>query len=93
MVDELAGGRWHLLTMDDATHILGADAERGNLRRLWAPYWRYARPKVAPAWFALMDFTRAMRTLLGLRGKPRGAGVKKSHGEAASGPQVPGSTT
>ena len=89
---KLAGGRWHLLTMDDATYILGADGERGNLRRLWAPYWRYARPKVAPAWYALLDSTRPIRTLLRLRGKPRGAGVRKSYGEAASGPRLPGST-
>jgi hypothetical protein len=89
---ELAGGRWHLQTIDDATHILSADGERGNFRRLWAPYWRYARPKVAPAWFALMDWTRGARTLLGLRGKTRGAGAKKNYGEAASGPRFPGST-
>ena len=90
---ELAGGRWHLKTIDDATLILSADGERGNLRRLWAPYWRYARPKVAPAWFALVDWTRGARTLLGLRGKTREAGAKKNYGEAASGPQFPGSTT
>jgi hypothetical protein len=90
---ELAGGRWHLKTIDDATHILSADGERGNLRRLWAPYWRYARPKVAPAWFALMDWTRGARTLLGLRGKARGADPKKSYGSVSSGPQFPGSRT
>jgi hypothetical protein len=88
----LAGGRPHLLTIDDATHILDGDGERGNLRRLWAPYWRYARPQVVPAWFALMDFTRPFRKLLGLRGKPSEAGVKKSYGEAGSGPRIPGST-
>jgi hypothetical protein len=89
---ELAGGQWHLLTMDDATFVLGADGERANWKRLWAPYWRYARPKVAPAWYALLDSTRPVRTLLGLRSTRRGRGAKKSYGEAA-GPQVPGSTT
>ena len=89
----LAGGRWHLQTIDDATRILGVDSERRNWKRLWAPYWRLVRPKVAPAWFALLGLTWPARTRLGLRGKARGAGVKKSHGEAASGPQVPGSTT
>lgn len=89
---ERAGGRWHLQTIDDATHILSADGERGNLRRLWAPYWRYARPKVAPGWFALMDWTRGARTLLGLRGKARGA-AKKNYGSVSSGPQFPGSRT
>ena len=65
----LAGGRWHLLTIDDATHVLSADRERRNLRRLWAPYWRYARPKVTPAWFALMNWTRPVRHALGLQAK------------------------
>jgi hypothetical protein len=65
----LAGGRWHLLTIDDATHILGADGERGNWRRWWAPYWRVARPKVAPAWFALLDLTRPVRRALGIQSK------------------------
>ncbi len=89
----LAGGRWHLLTIDDATQILGADGERANWKRLWAPYWRYLRPKAAPAWFALLDLTRPARTVLGLRGKPRGASAKKSYEEAASEPRIPGSTT
>ena len=65
----LAGGRWHLMTIDDATHILSADGERGNLRRVWAPYWRYLRPKVAPAWFALLDLTRPLRRALGMHAK------------------------
>lgn len=65
----LAGGRWHLRTIDDATHILCAEGERGNLRRLWARYWRYARPRVVPAWFALLDLTRPVRRALGMQGK------------------------
>jgi hypothetical protein len=65
----LAGGRWHLRTIDDATHILGPSGERVNLRRLWAPYWRYARPKVAPAWYALLDWTRPLRHALGVQAK------------------------
>jgi hypothetical protein len=73
----LAGGRWHLLTMDDATHVLGASGERGNLRRLWAPYWRFARPKVAPAWFALLDWTRPARHALGLQGKRSAAAQRR----------------
>jgi hypothetical protein len=90
---ELAGGHWHLHTIDDATHILSANGERGNLWRRWAPYWRYVRPKVAPAWFALLDLTRPLRTQLGLRGKRRGASAKKINREAASGPHLPGSAT
>jgi hypothetical protein len=65
----LAGGRWHLRTIDDATHILGSESERRNMRRLWAPYWRYARPRVVPAWFGLLDLTRPVRRALGMQKK------------------------
>ena len=73
----LAGGRWHLRTIDDATHILGAKDERVNLRRLWARYWRYARPWVAPAWFALLDLTRPVRRALGMQTKRGSAGQRR----------------
>lgn len=73
---ELAGGRWHLFTIDDATHILSADGERGNPRRLWAPYWRYLRPKTAPLWFALLDWTRPLRHALGMQAR-RGPAVQR----------------
>jgi hypothetical protein len=63
----LAGGHWHLYTMDDATHILGAHGARGNWRRHWAPYWRWLRPRVIPGWFAVLDWTRPLRSRLGLR--------------------------
>jgi hypothetical protein len=64
---ELAGGRRHLFTIADATRILEADAERNNPKRLWAPYWRYLRPKFIPIWFGFLNLTRPMRKLLGLR--------------------------
>lgn len=51
----LAGGRWHLFTIDDATHILRERGETANHGRFWAPYWRYLRPKCIPVWFALLD--------------------------------------
>jgi hypothetical protein len=69
----VAGGRRHLFTIEDATHTLSADGERGNPRRLWAPHWRYLRPKVVPAWFALLDLTRPLRHALGMRTKPASA--------------------
>jgi hypothetical protein len=74
----LAGGQWHLRTIDDATHILGAAGERGNVRRLWAPYWRYARPRVVPAWFALLDLTRPVRRALGIQTK-RARAAQRRH--------------
>jgi len=74
----LAGGQWHLRTIDDATHILGAEGERGNVRRLWAPSWRYARPWVVPAWFALLDLTRPIRRVLGMQTK-RARAAQRRH--------------
>jgi hypothetical protein len=64
---ENAGGRWHLYTIDDATHILEGGSERANLRRYFAPYWRVLRPRVIPAWHGLLDVTRPVRQRLGLR--------------------------
>lgn len=64
---ELAGGRWHLYTIDDATHVLTAGGEHGNPKRFWAPYWRWLRPKCIPVWFAILEFTRPIRKVLGLR--------------------------
>jgi len=73
----LAGGRWHLLTIDDATDILGAEGERGNWRRWWAPYWRVARPKVVTVWFAMLDLTRPVRHALGMQAKGTAAGRRR----------------
>lgn len=67
---ELAGGRWHLYTIADATHILESSGERSNWGRFFAPYWRVLRPKLIPIWFALLGLTRPLRKLLGLR-RPR----------------------
>jgi hypothetical protein len=61
-----AGGKWHLYTIDDATHILDLASERPNYRRLWAPYWRVARPFVIPAWHKLLAVTRPVRHRFGL---------------------------
>jgi hypothetical protein len=77
----LAGGRWHLRTIDDATHILGAEGERGNVRRLWARYWRYARPRVVPAWFALLDLTRPVRRALGMQTEQARAAQRRQLGK------------
>jgi hypothetical protein len=78
----LAGGRAHLFTIDDATHILEREGERGNWRRHWAPYWRRVRPAVVPAWFAVMDATRPLRSAMGLRA----AELRRSREESSSNP-------
>lgn len=64
---KLAGGSRHLYTIADATHILEPTSERQNWMRLFAPYWRLLRPKVAPGWMFLLDVTRPARRFLGLR--------------------------
>jgi hypothetical protein len=67
---QLAGGKWHLYTIADATRILGASGERSNWERWFAPYWRVLRPKLMPVWFAALDLTRPLRKMLGLRRLP-----------------------
>jgi hypothetical protein len=64
---KLAGGRPHLYTIADATHILEPASERPNRSRHWAPYRRFLWPKLAPSWFFLLDISRPMRRFLGLR--------------------------
>ena len=64
-----AGGRWHLYTIDDATHILDVEGEHSNGWRYFAPYWRVMRPMVMPVWHGFLDVTRPVRNLLGLRQK------------------------
>lgn len=64
---DLAGGRWHLYTIADATHVLEASGERRNWLRFWPPYWRFLRPKLAPAWMSFLETTRPVRHKLGLR--------------------------
>jgi hypothetical protein len=62
-----AGGRRHLYTIDDATFILDDQGERRNLRRFYAPYWRFLRPSLIPVWHGLLNVTRPLRHKLGLK--------------------------
>lgn len=64
-----AGGKWHLYTIDDATHILTADGERRNWKRYYAPYWRALRPSIIPGWHRVLDVTRPLRHRIGPRQK------------------------
>jgi hypothetical protein len=64
---ELAGGKWHLYTIDDATHRLAPDKIGRSLSYPFAPLRRASRPYVAPLWFKFLDFTRPVRRLVGLR--------------------------
>ena len=66
---DLAGGKWLLHTIDDATHILGAQGERRNAKRFFAPYWRVIWPVWIPIWHRILDVTRPVRRIIGLRSK------------------------
>jgi hypothetical protein len=65
-------------TIDDATHILRERGEAANPGRLWASYWRYLRPKCIPFWFAILDATRPVRKLFGLRQAVLDAALRKN---------------
>ena len=62
-----AGGRWHLFTIDDATHILDENGVRRNWKAAFAPLDRYLAPRVHPYWFRLLDLTRPLRHALGMK--------------------------
>jgi hypothetical protein len=66
---KLAGGQWHLYTIEDSTHSLTPDRVERRLSYPLAPFRRASRPYVAPVWFKLLDFTRPVRRLIGLRRK------------------------
>jgi hypothetical protein len=66
---ELAGGKWHLYTIDDATHQL---TPAGLQRKVWyplAPLRRAMRPYVAPTWYKFLKITQPVRHPLGVRRK------------------------
>ena len=66
---ELAGGKWHLYTIDDSTYRL---APAGFKRKVWyplAPLRRALRPYVAPTWYKFLKFTQPVRHPLGVRRK------------------------
>jgi hypothetical protein len=65
----LAGGRWHLRTIDDATHLLGPDGLRenpGRGQRTLERTWRTAKEAV---WMTALDWTRPVRRAMGI-GRP-----------------------
>lgn len=63
----LAGGRWHLCTIDDATHLLGPKGLRANRRRLLQTGSRLARNVCQTLWWGALEWTRPVRHALGLR--------------------------
>ena len=66
---DLAGGQWHMFTIDDATQILDAGGPHRNWRAPFAPYYRFFRPRLAPYWFKFLDFTRPLRHFFGVKSR------------------------
>ena len=64
---KLAGGS--LRSVADANRILGKAGEYPNLRRPLAAPWHYAKTQCFSLWFAILNVTRPLRSLLGLRSK------------------------
>jgi len=62
-----AGGRWHLFTIQDATHVLDENGMHRNWKAPFAPLHRYLAPHINPYLFKVLDVTRPLRHALGLR--------------------------
>jgi len=65
----LAGGRWHLRTIDDATHVLGRDGLKPHPDRRQRAAARILKTAGDAAWITALDWTRPLRGALRLRKK------------------------
>jgi hypothetical protein len=65
----VAGSRWHLCTIDDATHLLGPAGLRPNPRKNSQAVRRFARTLWETTRLGILDWTRPLRHSLGLRKK------------------------
>lgn len=63
---ELAGGRWHLATIEDATYVLGPTGLRPNPLAKTHAVKRAMRTAKQGAWSAALDWTRPLRRSMGL---------------------------
>ena len=66
---QLAGGRWHLCTIDDATHVLGPEGLRANPATRQRSIKRFLRTAKDAAWAAALDWTRPARRAIGMQKK------------------------
>ena len=66
---QLAGGRWHLCTIDDATHVLGPEGLRANPATRQRSIKRFLRTAKNAAWAAALDWTRPARRAIGMQKK------------------------
>lgn len=83
---ELSGGPKHFRTISDATHVITLEGIQPSAHRRWAAFTRNADTLRRfflynvwlPVWFAALDATRPLRTLLGLRSEA----TRRSQGKA-----------
>ena len=80
----LAGSRWHLCTINDATHLLGATGLRANARSLTQAAFRFARTCREILWWGALDWTRPIRNSLGLPKKASTSSPTGIHAAPAS---------
>jgi hypothetical protein len=66
---KLSGGRWHLCTIDDATHLLTPEGLRQNPRMRRRSLWRFWRAAGDLTRTALLDWTRPVRRAIRLQKK------------------------
>ena len=62
----LSGGRWHLRTIDDATHVLEPDGLRTNRAQGKRAVQRTLRTTKEAVWVAAPDCTRPLRRAMGI---------------------------
>jgi hypothetical protein len=70
---ELAGGRWHLCTIDDATHLLNSAGLRPNPEWRKQAVRRFIRALKETLWFSVLDWSRPLRKAIGLHKENRDA--------------------
>lgn len=75
---ELAGGRWHLCTIEDATHLMNSTGIRENPARSVRALRRAARIARETLWLKALAITRPIRRAIGLQKSPQKPAVSAS---------------
>jgi hypothetical protein len=65
--ETVAGSRWHLCTIEDATHLLGPSGLRPNPNRSREMVRRLFRTARKVFWLSMLNWTRPIRKAVGLR--------------------------
>lgn len=64
---DLAGGKWHLYTVQDSTHRLTPAKLQPRFLYPLAPFRRALRPYIAPVWYKFLAWSQPVRHSLGIR--------------------------